>query len=224
MQPQTSLTIFFNSYEAPSRSAIWNNVAQYKMVVGIGKRWTIGNDKKLNLCEDTWLMETPLSNKVCFSPFISMCKARFGTKVLDYQRDNHWVNLSSIDPSLNPIMVLLNSILVDPFLEDKIIWVGNSSSIYSVASIVLLLSHSLEPSPCQSKAWICGLIPKINIIFWIFLQNKILTTDNLCKRCFHLPNRCYLSHNEEDNVNHIAIHCPFSHFIWSQILQLWNVN
>lgn len=58
--------------------------------------------------------------RIVFSPFIHACKARFGTMVADYWTDNQWVNINSIEPTLNSLMLL------DTMLKDRIVWVGTS--------------------------------------------------------------------------------------------------
>ena len=62
-----------------------------------------------------------------------------------------------------------------------------------------------------------GMTPKVNIFFWILLQNKILTLDNLKKRGFFIVNHCVLCKNDEESVDHIMLHCPFSSMVWDKI-------
>lgn len=67
--------------------------------------------------------------------------------------------------------------------QDKIIWADSSYGIYTVAS-----SYSSQIPQTQdakllwAKAWIPSLTPKINVFFWLLLQNRILTINNLIKR------------------------------------------
>ena len=60
-------------------------------------------------------------------------------------------------------------------------------------------------------------MPKINIFFWLLLQDKILTQDNLAKRGQILPNRCCLCMQDLEMVNHMFIHCPFFSRVWSHL-------
>lgn len=89
------------------------------------------------------------------------------------------------------------------------IWGDNSCGNYSVASRYMALWSSKERPP-WSKAWIPGLTPKINIFYWLALQNKILTQDNLLKRDQILPSRCSLCKNQLETGNHLFIYCTFS--------------
>ena len=91
-----------------------------------------------------------------------------------------------------------------------------SDGIYSVASGYLSLLGRME-KPIWAKAWIPRLTPKINIFFWLLLQDKILTLDNLAKRGQTIPNRCNLYKHDLETVNHLFIHCPYSSKVWNQL-------
>ena len=69
-----------------------------------------------------------------------------------------------------------------------------------------------------------GLTPKVNIFFWILLQNKILTLENLKKRGFIIVNRCVLCKNDGELVDHIMLHYPFTKKVWDKIWSLMNVD
>lgn len=112
--------------------------------------------------------------------------ATFGIFVVDYPKDSGWVNFSDVFPSLLPIWLSLLSCLPCLYSQDSFIWKGMSSGCFLVASVVSLLSPTSSP-PYWEKVWVKNLIPKVNIFFWLMLQNKILTTDNLCRRGFHSP-------------------------------------
>ena len=69
-----------------------------------------------------------------------------------------------------------------------------------------------------------GMTPKVNIFFWILLQNKVLTIDNLIKRGFVIINRCALCKKDGESVDHITLHYPFTRKIWDNICSLLNVE
>ena len=69
-----------------------------------------------------------------------------------------------------------------------------------------------------------GMTPKVNVYFWILLQNKVLTVDNLIKRGFIITNRCALCKNDGESVDHITLHCPFTRKIWDNVCRLLNVE
>ena len=77
--------------------------------------------------------------------------------------------------------------------------------------------------PCWAKAWFKGMTPKVNIFFWILLQEKILTTDNLLKKGFKIFNRCYLCENDVESITHLTLHCSFTKNIWDRVYGLLNI-
>lgn len=77
--------------------------------------------------------------------------------------------------------------------------------------------------PVWAKAWIKNLTPKVNYFSWILLQNKILTTNNLCKRGFQVPNICILYMADVESIPHLFINYPFAQEIWGKMLQLWDL-
>lgn len=95
-----------------------------------------------------------------------------------------------------------------------LIWEGTPKGRYLVAS-AYKAQYQMDTKLVWAKAWYHGLIPKINIFFWLLLQNRILTLDNLMKRGHIMPNRCILCKNQAETVDHIFIHCSFSREIWT---------
>ena len=85
-------------------------------------------------------------------------------------------------------------------------------------------SRNIEhPEPCWAKAWFKGMTPKVNIFFWILLQDKILIMDNLLKRGFNIVNRCYLCKNDVESVNHMTMHCSYTNRVWERVRGFLNI-
>jgi hypothetical protein len=58
--------------------------------------------------------------------------------------------------------------------SDELIWGDTSSGLYTVASSYKSFWRGKEKPPWVN-AWLPGLTPKVNIFFWLALQDKILT-------------------------------------------------
>ena len=65
---------------------------------------------------------------------------------------------------------MLNAFFLYPHKEDNMIWSANASGGFKVSSI--FKPNEKGAHPLWTRAWIKGLIPKINIFYWILLQNK----------------------------------------------------
>ena len=55
------------------------------------------------------------------------------------------------------------------------------------------------------------------------LQHKILTLDNLSKRCMYFPNRYFLFAKKVKLVSHIFIDLLYAWNTWMKILMVWNL-
>ena len=109
-----------------------------------------------------------------------------------------------------------------PNHEDEIIWNANPSSQFKVSSFLTSKEKGIQP--LWSQAWIKGLIPNIIIFYWIFLQNKILTQDNLQKRGINVVNRCTLCKEGFEDRNHLFLNCSYSQQVLTIVLTYWNIT
>jgi len=112
-------------------------------------------------------------------------------------------------------MTMLNSMVINN-KRDEVIWGDNPNGCYSAASGYNSL-WSLNEKPPREKSWLPGLTPKINIFYWLALQEFFFTHDNLIKIGHIMPDRCILCKNQMESVNHTFIHCPFSREVWDNI-------
>ena len=140
----------------------------------------------------------------------------------DYWKDNGWVDLFRLDPNLAKLRKSLNYFFLNQ-KEDVLIWGKEPNGVYSVAS-AYANSFDNHDEPCWAKAWMKGMTPKVNIFFWILLQNKVLTLDNLKKGGIVVINRCVLCKNDGESIDHITLHCPFFVKILDSIFLLLKVE
>ena len=153
---------------------------------------------------------------------MEQCKNQIGTFVVDYWKDDMCLDLNSVEHNLVKLSKCLNVIFLN-HKEDELIWKTNPSGIFSIVS-AYANSFDAHYEPYWAKAWVKGMTPKVNIFFWILLQNKILTLDNLKKRGFIIINRCVLYKNDGESVDHITLHFPFTKKLWDKVCSLLNVE
>lgn len=72
--------------------------------------------------------------------------------------------------------------------------------------------------------WRTKLPPKVICFSWITLKGSCLTQDNLIKRNFRLPNRCYMCLCKSESINHLFLHCSVATDIWNMFLALFGVQ
>ena len=62
-------------------------------------------------------------------------------------------------------------------------------------------------------------IPKrVAFFMWIATHNRILTLDNLMLRDRIVVNRCCMCCGDGESVDHLLLHCPVTHSLWSLML------
>lgn len=157
-----------------------------------------------------------------YNIWANICIEIFGSRVCDYKINNDQVDLTKVSQDLKPLMVKIGNIPVS-LNKDTIVWGETTNCIYLVTSGYEPMQN-IDTTPSWDKAWYLGLIPKINIFFWIMLQNHILMVDNLIRRGNHIPNICILRKKKSESVDHMIIHCDFTRQIWSHFLSLFKMN
>ena len=65
---------------------------------------------------------------------------------------------------------------------------------------------------------------KLVFFAWEATWGRILTLDRLQKRGWQLPNHCYLCGSDEENVNHLLIHCTVARVLWGIVLGLFGAQ
>ena len=167
-------------------------------------------------------MDHPLLDNFQDNAQVDICKQRYGILVNHYWHNNSQVKLTDIDQGFNNIQLSLNAFSLYPTYEDKMIWNADPSGQFKVST--LFVSREKGNQPFWSQAWIKGLIPKINIFYWIMLQNKILTQDNFQKRGINVVNRCTLCKNRFGDRDHLFLNCSYSEQVWTEILNYWSMT
>lgn len=196
-----------------------------RKILESGVGWHIRSGNQAIFWEDKWLFKEPLIKTKRFNRWVELCKVAFRELVKDYWYEGEWVNLCVIIQELAQLQSSLKADSMGQNQEDDIlVWMENPSGNYSISSTISLLSLSQAPPPFWSKERIKHLTPKVNIFFWIMLQNKVLMVDNLCKWGFQISNRCYLCKSEAESANHLFLHCSFVSLIWVKLLALWNIS
>ena len=112
-------------------------------------------------------------NNPSYEFWANHCINLYGLKVSNDRTEQGWRDLSIISDDLKPIMILLYSLSLSNN-KDELVWRDNANGLYSVASGYSTL-WSFKETPPWSRAWIPGLTPRVNIFFWLALQEKTLT-------------------------------------------------
>ncbi|KAL6319792.1 hypothetical protein AAG906_036851 [Vitis piasezkii] len=108
--------------------------------------------------------------------------------------------------------------------EDLALWKGGKNGKFEVKEAYeLLISHSTLLFP-KKGIWVENVPSKLAFFAWEATWGRVLTLDRLQKRGWQLPNRCYLCGIDEENVNHLLIHCTVASVLWGIVLGLFGAQ
>ena len=108
--------------------------------------------------------------------------------------------------------------------EDSVMWRRGRNGQFRVKEAYRLLANPNDivfPSRC---IWVDRVPTKVAFFAWEATWEKVLILNRLQIRGVQLPNCCFLCGCEEENVNHILIHCIVARALWDIILGLVDVK
>ena len=95
--------------------------------------------------------------------------------------------------------------------DDTLTWKLTEKGVFDVRSFYKLLSGSYNEVFPWVCIW-CAKVPKqVSFFLWTAARDGILTVDILVKRYQFLVNKCCLCYCDGETVNHLLLHCKFSH-------------
>ncbi|RVW75874.1 Transposon TX1 uncharacterized 149 kDa protein [Vitis vinifera] len=108
--------------------------------------------------------------------------------------------------------------------EDSVRWKREGNGVFGAKGAYRSLSgYSVGAFP-NRRIWMDRVPTKVSFFAWEAAWGKILTLDKLQRRGWQLPNRCYLCGCEEENANHILLHCTVVKTIWEITLVIFGVQ
>ncbi|RVW15657.1 hypothetical protein CK203_075360 [Vitis vinifera] len=157
----------------------------------------VGKGTKIRFWKDPWCGEVELAHR--FPQLFNMAAQRSATvgELWDHNPDLGSWNLRGLGS-----------------LEG-----GKNGKFEVKEAYELLISHSTLLFP-KKGIWVENVPSKLAFFAWEATWGRVLTLDRLQKRGWQLPNRCYLCGMDEENVNHLLIHCTVARVLWGIVLGL----
>ena len=107
---------------------------------------------------------------------------------------------------------------------DKIFWNWGKLDSFSVKEAYKALQpRSPEAFPVKG-VWVSSDLTKTAFFAYEATWGKVITLDNLQRRGWQLPNKCYLCENAEETVLHILLHRPIAKILWDLTLSLLGIQ
>ena len=82
---------------------------------------------------------------------------------------------------------------------------------------------SSDPFP-WTIIWRSWGLMRVSFFAWEASWNKILTIDQLKRRGWNMPNRCYLCKVEQETNDHLILFCKKATVLWSLLFSIFDVQ
>ncbi|KAJ1688822.1 hypothetical protein LUZ63_012977 [Rhynchospora breviuscula] len=100
--------------------------------------------------------------------------------------------------------------------SDRFYWKLTTNGDFTVKSCYNLQKAYPRPDSELFNLSKLHVAPRIKLFTWRLQQNKLATYDNLIKRGWQLPNKCYLCDANEETKSHIFYNCPFTRDVFTK--------
>ncbi|WMV36605.1 hypothetical protein MTR67_029990 [Solanum verrucosum] len=110
--------------------------------------------------------------------------------------------------------------------EDKLWWTGDDKGVLKVNKSYKLMDQTDQQ--CSSwpwkQIWKSRIPHKVSFFVWSMAKEAVLTQDNVMKRGRTLCSRCFLCGETSEIVNHLFLHCKYTHHLWRIFLSLKGIS
>ena len=121
---------------------------------------------------------------------------------------------------MNRFLQVLYRKKIKPLIEDKILFKGSRNDAYSVSSMYRVLEGFPQTDFPSRSIWNSVVPPRMGFFAWEASWGKVLTLDQLKRRGRALANRCFLCEEDEEDINHLLIHCKKARMLWDLLLSI----
>ena len=107
----------------------------------------------------------------------------------------------------------------------RMFWVERLArmTLFFVRSLYRSLTHVSSELFPWSIIWRSWAPMRVSFFAWEVSWTRILTIDQLKRRGWNMPNKCYLCKMEEETSDHLIIFCKNDTMLWNLIFSLFEV-
>ena len=118
----------------------------------------------------------------------------------------------------------LHPLVVRREVKDVLSWKESRDDIFSVRSLYHFFTRAYSDPFAWGLIWRSWAPMRVSFFAWETSWNRILTIDQLKKREWNMPNRCYLCKEKEEISDHLILFCKRTTMLWSLIFSLFGVQ
>lgn len=178
---------------------LWKNISSLNDAIFLCSKWYIGNGQKIRFWDDIWCGTEKFKDRfphtfaIAKNKHASVWEAAGSTchaswNVLTVRNLNDW----ELEDYESMLFTLAGINLTNR--DDKLTWNLNKNGIFSVNLLYRFLDsqkQNIQRTFPSKIIWKYGAPPRIPFFAWEAAKGKILTPDNLMKRCHTIVNRCF---------------------------------
>lgn len=185
-------------------------------------RKTIGNGSSTYLWMDYWLpggfcISDSISARVIYATGIG-----WKAKVSAIISGGCWSFPSHV-PALQHIWDSIHSPPL-PDQEDRYLWAGHPTGIFTIASAWENLRNKNPISPIYHLLWYPDHIPRQSFILWLASKNRLRTQDRLPQHSDGSNGTCSLCNSQIETHDHLFFDCTYSRLVWEQVNRLTDLT
>ena len=187
----------------------------------------LGNGGRIRFWVDKWNGENPLCNLFPTLYAITASKGKMIGEVWESLRGEGGWNLRFFRPfndwELDEAQRLISFISgnsVRQRVEDTILWDVDKKGQYTVKANYMHMENACIDNFLVGLNWNSWVPPKVSVFTWEVWWGKVLIGDQSKRRGFQLANICPMCKEEEENLDHLFMHCPTIWRFWALLTAL----
>jgi hypothetical protein len=212
--------------EAPlgSRASfVWRSLFQAKDLLLRGILWRVGNGSSIRIWKDKWLPST--SSHLVHSPVGALGQEATVSQLID-RESGCWIPNVVIENFRKEEAEAILNIPLSPNLpQDRVIWIGSKSGLFSVKSAYYIgrslkeeargqCSYAGNQPDIWKDLWSLKVPGKVKMFAWRACQNLLPTRENLYIRKVIQDPSCPCCGLAVENVIHCLWSCPAAGDVW----------
>jgi hypothetical protein len=204
-------------------SFVWRSLFQAKRLLHMGILWRVDNGSSIRIWKDRWIPSS--SSHLVFSPVGGLGQEATVSDLIDKERGCWNSNIISENFLKEEAEAILNIPLSPNLPQDRIIWIGSKSGMFSVKSAYYIgrvlkedargqCSYADRMPDIWKDLWNLKILGKVKLFAWRDCQNLLPTRDNLYKRKVIQDPSCPCRSLEVETVIHSLWSCPAAEDVW----------
>ena len=212
-------------------TSLWKDIRKEWPSFSQNAVFSLGNGRRINFWKDIWCGEEALCSRF---PSLFNLAPNKEAKIADiWDRDRgagSWspnfirpLNDWEIE-EVASLLHTLHEVSYCPSGEDKLLLKGDKEKGFLIRSMYKCFDSSPAFDFPYRLIWNPVVPPKIGFFAWEATWGKVLTLDQLKRRGMILVNRCFMCGEDEENIDHLLIHCKSAKMLWNLFLSIFGTS